>query len=883
MSDSEAPQDQPEPETVGDAPLDVPVPAQAPVPAPAPAPAPADPATTTSQARGLPAATASEEPDDASRTDALARMKQIVRGRGMWGALALACVALGTVVSLLAAHAVAHNDANRRAQSFHQGVTAATATLKFAVPRDEELQIGANTFFANNPGASPGEFAAWANWARMLRRYPELQSLGLVSLVHAAQLPDFAARRSGHATPLTLARPTVAGTPTTSAAGRLTLRSTPPTPSAAAVAAAAASLHITPAGSRPPYCLAAEMLARSARTSAPAGLNYCAHSPALLATRDSGQRSYAPISGASSEPVAVTTPVYRGSAPPASVQGRRAAFVGWLRAVLTPSVVLKAALQGHPQFGALLRYRAPGANAAFALGPQSAGGQTATVNLRGGWTATISDGAAGVGVLSDGEARGVLVGGVLLSGLLGLLVFLLGGGRAPRARATAAPREPRDELYDPLTGLPNRVLLLDLTERMLARVGRQSGMLAGALTIDIDWFKDVNDKLGTAAGDQLLKVVAERLETVVRTEDTVGRLEDDEFIVLVESAARGARLDRLARRILEALHKPVELDDFGPSFFLTASIGVAFGRYDTPDQMLHDARLALQAAKTAGKDRFTLFNANMRSVIEGRGMLAADLNTALQDKQLFLLYQPVFDLNTGRVAGVEALIRWQHPSHGVLPPAEFIPLAEETGLIVPMGRWVLEESCSRAAAWNVAGHRVGVSTTVSAIQLNRDGFLTDVRRALQQSGLDPSLLTLEITESTVLLDVEAATERLQEVKELGVRIAIDDFGSGYAYRSDLQRMPLDFIKVDRSSLAASDDEDYRSWLLEAILHFGRDLELTVIAKGIDTQEQMSNIRAMGCTMGQGFFMGKPVPASAVESLLATDLSAAHPAAPGEFA
>ena len=286
--------------------------------------------------------------------------------------------------------------------------------------------------------------------------------------------------------------------------------------------------------------------------------------------------------------------------------------------------------------------------------------------------------------------------------------------------------------------------------------------------------------------------------------------------------------------MIEALHKPVELDGFGPSFFLTASIGVAFGRYETPEDLLRDAQLALHAAKAAGKDRYTLFNANMRSVIEGRGVLEVELNAALQEKQFFLLYQPIYDLRSRKVVGLEALIRWRHPTQGVLAPADFMPLAEETGLIVPIGRWVLEEACSRAAAWNVAGHRVGVSVNVSANQLNRDGFATDVRRALQQSGIDPSLLTLEIAETTVMRDVAAAAERLREVKQLGVRIAIDDFGSGYAYRSDLQRMPLDFLKVDRSSLAASDDEDYRSWLLEAILIFGRDLSLTVIAKGIET-------------------------------------------------
>jgi diguanylate cyclase (GGDEF)-like protein len=396
----------------------------------------------------------------------------------------------------------------------------------------------------------------------------------------------------------------------------------------------------------------------------------------------------------------------------------------------------------------------------------------------------------------------------------------------------------------------------------------------GALFIDIDWFRDVNDKLGEPAGDQLLTIVAERLEGVVRAHDSVGRLGADEFVVLVEAAGRGVRLDSLARRVIEAMHKPVELEGFRLSFSLTASIGVAFGHYLTPDDLLRDARLALTAAQTAGRDRYTLFNANMRSVIEGRGVLELELNAALQAKQFFLLYQPVYDLNTRRVVGLEALIRWQHPTQGVLAPDDFIPLAESTGLIVPIGRWVLEEACTRAAAWNVAGHRVGISVKVSASQLDRDGFTTDVRRALQQSGLEPSRLTLEISETTVMRDIAAVAGRLEEIKRLGVGIAIDEFGSGYARHADLQRMPLDSLKVDRSSLAASDDEDYRSWLLRTVLIVGKDLSLPVIATGIETYEQVVSVQAMGYPLAQGFFLGVPSPTDAVEAILDAELPTA---------
>ncbi len=792
--------------------------------------------------------------------DWLEHVGHLARSRAVvWAAVAVLCVAVGSVVSLLVAQSVAHNDAAEARKAFKQTSAGVASALKVAVQREEDLAVSASTFFAGNPKASQAEFEKWAKWARMLRHYPELDGLGLVALVQAPELAAFEAQATHGA-----AKQAASGSGQPAAEG----------------------LRIVPAGTRPQYCLAIAGLTRSPAEAPPAGQDYCALAPALLSSRDSAASGYSPVSVGRSEALGVAAPVYRGGQPPITVAGRRDAFAGWLVEVLVPKVIVQEVLRDHPEAALRLRYRTGSADVILSGGAVQAEAQSTKVNLHNGWTARIYGPAASAGVLTDGESLALLVGGVLLSVLLGLLVFLLGTRRG-RTPAPKARQLPNDDLYDALTGLPNRALTLDRAELMVARASRQPGMLAGALLIDVDWFEDVNNKLGQAAGDQLLAVVAERLEGVVRAGDSVGRLQGDEFAILVESAARVARLDSLARRVIEALHKPVELPDFGPSFFFTASIGVAFGRYTTADDLLRDARLALYAAKAAGKDRYTLFNANMRSVIEGRGALEVELNAALQDQQFFLLYEPIYGLAAGKVVGLEALIRWRHPEQGVLVPHDFIPLAEENGLIVPIGRWMLEEACSRAAAWNVAGHRVGISVPVSANQLNRDGFATDVRRALQQSGLDPSLLTLEISEATVMLDVAASGERLAEIKKLGVRIAVDDFGSGYAYRSDLQRMPLDFLKVDRSSLAASDDEDYRRWLLEAILVFGRDLALPVIAKGIETAEQLTMMQEMGCLMAQGAFMGEPAAADGLEKLFDTEMpdasasseSSAEPAAP----
>ena len=808
-----------------------------------------------------------------SRTGRLGRFKHMVPARkGVWAAVALLCVAVGAVGSVLGAHAVARTDAAKARQAFPRTSAGIASTLKLAIQHEEDLIISGSTFFAGKPNASSAEFDTWVKWAQALRRYPELQKLGLVALVRTPELPAFEARITG--APV---RPLLSPSSKLPASPSSKLPASPSSPPVHG------GLRIAPSGTRPYYCLAAVELARSPVKHPRAGLDYCPLTAGLLSSRDSVQSIYAPAAAGRSQGLGVQTPVYRGNVAPSTVASRRGAFVGWLREVLVPGVMLQQVLLGHPQYAVRLRHKASSSNVVFTSGAPQPDAQSSTINLHNGWTVrTFGPAPAGAGVLTDGNALALLIAGGLLSVLLGLVVFLLGAGRpaapARNARELRKTREvPHEDLYDALTGLPNRALALDLAERMVARARRQSGMLAGALVVDIDWFKDVNDKLGQVAGDQLLRTVAERLESVVRVGDIVGRLGGDEFVVLVESEARGARLDSLARRVMEALHKPVALEDFGPSFVLTASIGVAFGQYVAPEDLLRDAHLALDAGKAAGKGRYTLFNANMRSVIEGRGALEAELNTALLDKQFFLLYQPIYDLRTQQVVGLEALIRWRHPTQGVLAPADFIPLAEETGLIVPIGRWALEEACSRAAAWNVAGHRVGISVQVSTNQLNRDGFATDVRRALQQSGIEPSLLTLEMAEATVMLDIAAATERLEQIKQLGVRIAIDDFGSGYAHRSDLQRMPLDFLKVDRSSLAASDDEDYRSWLLEAILHFARDLSVTVIAKGIETDEQMTTIQAMGCTMAQGLFMGEPTPADAVESLFDTRSPTAHAA------
>ncbi len=427
--------------------------------------------------------------------------------------------------------------------------------------------------------------------------------------------------------------------------------------------------------------------------------------------------------------------------------------------------------------------------------------------------------------------------------------------------------------HDALTGLPNRALVLDRAEQLLARAARQPGIAAGALFIDIDDLKHVNDNIGHAAGDQLLRTMAERLQGAVRAQDTVGRLGGDEFVVLGEATAEEVALEVLADRLTEVLREPVELDDGHKTISVTASIGVAVGQYARSDVLLRDADLALYAAKSAGKDRHVLFEPSMNAGVAERSELEADLSAALPDGEFFLLYQPIFDLPSRELVGVEVLIRWRHPQRGVVPPDHFIPLAEESGLIVGIGRWVLDEACRQAAAWAGEGVRIGVSVNVSANQLGRRDFVEDVRGALEQSAIDPSLLTLEITETTAMRNVPVACEQLGAIRALGVRVAIDDFGTGYASLSHLQRLPVDILKIDMSFVQAL--KKYGGWdrellhaseLLQAILGVGRALSLAVVAEGIEEQSQMDALEAMGCEMGQGYLLGKPGPAELIKSL-----------------
>jgi diguanylate cyclase (GGDEF)-like protein/PAS domain S-box-containing protein len=425
-----------------------------------------------------------------------------------------------------------------------------------------------------------------------------------------------------------------------------------------------------------------------------------------------------------------------------------------------------------------------------------------------------------------------------------------------------------EAFHDSLTGLANRALFKERVHSVLQRRGLRE---IAVLFLDLDGFKEVNDSLGHAAGDQLLVAAAARLRICARAEDTVARLGGDEFALLIEDIANDTEPVKLAERITEAFADPFKVD--GKELHVRGSIGIATNRdVEDVDQLLRNADLAMYRAK-GSRCGYECYDPGMHSDLVERLQVSSDLRDALEQEQFVLHYQPLLSLTSGTITGVEALVRWQHPERGLVPPNDFIPLAEETGLIRPLGQWLLEEACRQAVEWQREGP-LTMSVNISAVQLRQPGFVEDVEGALERTGIDPSTLVLEMTESVLLEHSVENLTTLQRLKETGVQLALDDFGTGYSSLGYLHQFPVDILKIDRSFvMQMGADSSRESELVRTIVRMGEGLKLVTVAEGIEDHHQFLALKRLGCDFGQGFYFARPVPPAEIGVLLGHPVAA----------
>ncbi len=421
--------------------------------------------------------------------------------------------------------------------------------------------------------------------------------------------------------------------------------------------------------------------------------------------------------------------------------------------------------------------------------------------------------------------------------------------------------------HDTLTGLPNRLLFADRLGLAVAQAHRQGQKLA-VLFLDLDGFKVINDSLGHSLGDRMLEVVAERIQRALREGDTVARLGGDEFTLLLPGISRAEDAPKVAEKILETLRQPIPID--GREFFVTGSIGISLYPDDgnDPETLVRNADAAMYRAKDRGRDTYQLYAAAMNATAVERLSLESSLRKALAQGALRLHYQPLLDLATGKIYGVEALLRWERPGRGLVFPDEFIPLAELTGLIIPIGPWVWRTACSQVKQWHDRGHgALRLAVNLSARQFQQPDIAAQVTRALEETGFPPTHLDLEITESYAMQNPEFAIQTLRELKAVGLSLSIDDFGVGYSSLSYLKRLPIDTLKVDRSFVRDITTDPDDAAIVTAVIAMARTLELTVVAEGVETEEQRAFLAAQGCDRAQGYLWSRAVPAEECEKLL----------------
>ncbi|HEV2973913.1 MAG TPA: EAL domain-containing protein [Solirubrobacteraceae bacterium] len=787
-------------------------------------------------------------------------------GRRRWILVALAILVAGLAVSVVGAVLWRSSVHAKDKQAFQTTATDVSESMETLLRRDTDFVATLRAVLTMQPGLGASGFNRWFTELQGAER--QVGGLGTLAIksVPEAQLAAFRARRDAEAA----FRALVGG------------RVEPVVPDRRAryCLLSAGDVNI-------PYGPAIAQLLQGDwcnPSSAIGGYQAGGTSQAnfMQSIADSGQILVYPVTAEGRSSFFIEAAFYRRGQSLAGVEERHAALVGWIESSFDIPTLIDAVLGGHRGLAVALYHSNPGRRLELmgraGIATAKPFTRSTTLRIDGTWIVNVTGAGVTSGPSASLQGLLVLIAGSIVSILLFVLILVL---TRSRERALGMVREKTGQLrhqalHDALTGLPNRVLALDRAQQMLARARRQQIPVA-ALYVDLDGFKHVNDTFGHAAGDELLRVVAARLRTVVREGDTAARLGGDEFVVLLEGSSLDAGPELVAERLLEVLGQPYDVSDkLGRQLSVTASVGIATGIRATADELLSDADLALYGAKESGRNRYVLFESSMQSTSRDRLTLEMDMAAALERRELFLLYQPTFDLRTENVTGVEALIRWRHPTRGIIPPLEFIPIAEESGLIIPIGRWVLQQACRQASIWHGQGHKIGMSVNVAARQLDDDELIEDVHDALQSSGLEPAALTLEITETTLMRDAEATAKRLVSLKQLGVRIAIDDFGTGYSSLAYLRQFPADALKIDRAFIDGIATSQAAVALINTLVQLGKTLNIETLAEGIEDQAQLETLQRERCDQGQGFLFSRPLDVDAVERFLDAAQPAAHP-------
>jgi diguanylate cyclase (GGDEF)-like protein len=786
--------------------------------------------------------------------------------------LSVGVIVLGLVASVCGAVAWRTSVHNSHRAAFEADARSTAATLAMALQRDADLVATGGALVTDSPTVSNATFTQWFDTLGASHRYPGTIGFAYVERVTPAELPSFAAAVAADP-PLgvSVPHPFVVQPPgrrSTYCLMRLTTLQLSPSLQSRVDALATARNEFGNFVS-PTTDECANPTFDRLLTATRAGSLTVGSFAQVLDTSSGGRAGSRSAMGSpfgKLYPIELLTPVDSLASP-----GDPAHLLGWIGGLFDANTLLgPVATEDHLAFS--LSVPATGGSSLEVAHVGKLAGQTyvqtSHLSAQGGWILRLAGSTDGFWT-SSRQGWGVIAIGLVLTALAFALVRNVTRSRTMALALVASKSaELRHQaMHDSLTDLPNRALILDRTEHALARA-RRDGTSVALLYVDLDGFKDVNDANGHGVGDCLLQAVAERFIGTLRDADTVGRLGGDEFVVLLEGGPAD-HPEQVADRLLASCREPVAVPSLpGVALTVGASIGIATGVREDASDLLRDADIALYRAKETGKGRAVVFESSMHAEVRRRVDLDAELHQALVDEQFFLVYQPLFSIDTMHVVGAEALVRWRHPTRGVVPPMEFIPRLEASGLITDVGRFVLLEACRQAQRWHRAGVPLTISVNVAALQLESPDFVAHVLHVLEHTGVDPRSVVLEITETALMHDSDRIARRLHSLRLAGLRVAIDDFGTGYSSLAYLQQFPVDVLKIDRSFVVAAATTTEGRVLVRAMVQMGRALGIETLAEGIEDIAQLELLRAEGCDLGQGFLFARPMEAEVAEQFLA---------------